>query len=57
MGCLHLTFVTENSCKVVVFLKPSFKTCFFRNVGVIKHQQKLVYEHYEYLNKNNDKRK
>ena len=46
---IQFIFVTKNSCRVVVFsLKPSFKKCFCRNMGVLKIKQKLVYELYEY---------
>ena len=58
VGYLNLTFVTGNRCKVVFFL---FLTIIykvpFRNMGTMKHHQKLEYELNEYLKQtNNDKR-
>ena len=43
--------------RLIFFLKPSFKKVPFLNMGVIKHQQKLVYRLHEYFKqRNNDKR-
>ena len=47
----HFTFVTENKCKIVFFFNHHLKSA-FSSMVVIKHQQKVVYDLYDYLKQN-----